>query len=94
MHDLSDSALPDGERKWKAVYTIVEPDRSKGHGKTLWVRIGTAFVNRDQSLNVRLDAMPINATMHIRDYEPRDETRGRRDDSSGAAPAAPPRRLV
>jgi hypothetical protein len=49
----------------KSVYTIV--DRG---GKTFWVRIGVGFTNRDGSLNLRLDAVPVNATLHVRDWEP------------------------
>lgn len=58
----------------KAVYTIVErqteehPDR-----KDLWIQIGLAFVNRDGSLNVRLNALPVNASLHIRDLRSDDE---------------------
>lgn len=55
-------------KKWKAVYTIVE--RAGDSSKKFWLRIGTAFVNRDGSINVKLDAMPTNGTLHIRDYEP------------------------
>lgn len=40
----------------KAVYTIVERGEGK---KPRWVRIGIAFVNRDDSLNVILDAVPV-----------------------------------
>jgi hypothetical protein len=36
------------------------------------VRVGAAFVNRDGSLNVRLDAMPVNGELQIRDYQPRE----------------------
>jgi hypothetical protein len=54
-------------RTWKAVYTIVE---RPGNEKKLWIRVGTAFVNRDLSLNVRLDASPTNGQLHIRDAEP------------------------
>ena len=49
------------------VYTIVprgpkaEPDQ-----KNLWVHIGIAFVNRDGSINARLNALPVNGTIHIR----------------------------
>ena len=56
------------DRKWKAVYTIV--DRQDQSEKKWWVRIGTAFINRDQSMNVHLDAVPTNGSLHIRDYEP------------------------
>lgn len=53
---------PDGPRIWRPVYTIVERT-----GRSHWVRIGTAFVNRDQSLNVLLDAVPVNGQLHIRE---------------------------
>lgn len=46
------------------VYTIVERQRDK---RKLWVRIGTAFRNRDGSLNATLDAVPTNGTLHIRE---------------------------
>ncbi len=52
---------------WKVVYAIVERGPRKH-----WLRIGMAFVNRDGSLNVRLDAMPISGQLHIRDNPPRD----------------------
>ena len=61
-------------RGWKAVYTIVE---RPGAEKKYWVRIGSAFVNRDQSLNVRLDAMPVNGTIHIRDVDEEDLERAK-----------------
>ena len=48
--------------------------------KKFWLRVGSAFVNRDQSLTVRLDATPCNGTLHIRDYEPPPEGGPRRRD--------------
>ena len=50
----------------KIVYAVIE--RS---GRKHWLRIGIAFVNRDGSLNVRLDALPLNGQLHIRDEAPR-----------------------
>lgn len=47
---------------FKVVYAIVERGTSRH-----WLRIGLAFVNADGSLNVRLDAMPLNGQLHIRD---------------------------
>lgn len=52
----------------QAVYTIVK----KADGKDLWLRIGSAFRNRDGSLSVFLDAMPTNGKLQIREYQPRD----------------------
>jgi hypothetical protein len=51
----------------KAVFTIIESDKLE---KPLFRRIGTAFVNRDGSLNVFLDALPANGKLHIRDAKP------------------------
>ena len=47
----------------KVVYSIVrEKDRDD-----YWQRLGIAFVNRDGSLNVKLQGLPINGELHIRD---------------------------
>ena len=54
------------EKKPKGVYVIIERDTLE---KPVFRRIGTAFVNRDASLNVYLDAVPISGRLHIRDVE-------------------------
>ncbi len=53
----------------KQVYTIV----NNGNEKSYWIRIGVAFVNKDGSLNVKLNALPVNGSLHIRDKSERDE---------------------
>jgi len=72
MNDLATQESPPSSTplqtgQYKAVYTIVE---RPGHEKKLWLRIGTARVNRDLSINVKLDAHPANGQLHIRDLEP------------------------
>lgn len=62
------------DRNRKAVYTIVE---RPGMEKKLWVRIGAAFVNQDQSINVKLDAMPVNGSIHIREIDEQELERSR-----------------
>jgi hypothetical protein len=57
--------------KMKIAYVITERE-----GKHYWNRIGVAFVNRDGSLNVRLEAIPVKGELQIRDYVPKDETAG------------------
>ncbi|MCS6858502.1 MAG: hypothetical protein NZM37_12370 [Sandaracinaceae bacterium] len=46
-----------------AVYGIIEQPQS---GRTLWLRVGTAFRNRDGSLNAVLYATPTGGVIHIR----------------------------
>jgi hypothetical protein len=59
--------------KRKVVYTIIESGE-----KSFWREIGCAFVNRDDSLTVLLDALPVNGRLHIRD-KPKDK----KEDSHG-----------
>ncbi len=73
MNDRNDSALEGSGRKWKVVYTIVE-----GRGdKKFWLRVGVGFENRDGSFNIRLDAVPTNGTLHMRDPDPAEQRGGR-----------------
>ena len=48
----------------KIVYTVVE----RGPGKSYWTRVGVGFVNRDGSLNLKLDLFP-NVQIQIRDKQ-------------------------
>lgn len=62
--------------KMKYVYVI----SGKGERK-FWTKIGVAFVNRDGSLNCKLESLPVDGELHIRDAairEDRDGTPGRR----------------
>ena len=52
----------------KVVYTITE----RGE-RNFWNKIGVGHVNRDGSINIKLDAVPVNGTMHIRDWTARDD---------------------
>lgn len=67
----------------KIVYTIAE------HGeRNYWRRIGVAYVNRDGSLNVKLDAVPVNGTMQIRDWTPREDSVEERRRTNGSSQSA------
>lgn len=66
--------------KMKTVFTIVE----RG-GKSYWQRIGVGFVNNDGSVSLKLDAIPINGSMQMRDYEPLGDGRS----GGKRAPSAP-----
>jgi hypothetical protein len=56
------------ESSKKSVYTVIDSDKLQ---RPLFRRIGVAFVNADQSLNVLLDAFPVNGRLHIRAESPR-----------------------
>lgn len=58
-------------KQLKIVYVVTE----KGD-RSFWTRIGVAYPNRDGSLNVKLEAIPLQGHMQIRDYTPREETAG------------------
>ncbi len=62
------------ERVTKEVFTIVERE---GLQKALWVKIGVAWENRDGSIKVILNALPVKGEVLIRDPKPFDDARGR-----------------
>ena len=47
----------------KEVYNIIEGK----DGKSRWVRIGSAFVNKDGSINALLDVYPRDGKLQIRE---------------------------
>jgi len=49
----------------KAVFTVVE----RNPGKSFWTRVGVGFVNQDGSITLRLDAVPVNGVLQVRDWE-------------------------
>ena len=70
----------------KAVYTVI--DRIDGEGKrSFWVRVGAAFVNRDGSFTVKLDALPVNGSLQIRDWPSREDWRSRENNATPASTA-------
>ena len=56
------------QRQIFKVYTVVE---KPGSQKGIWLDIGVASHNRDGSMSAKLDALPVNGTIQIREYEPR-----------------------
>lgn len=40
-------------------------------GRTYWHRLGSAFVNNDGSINLYLDALPVNGKLQVRAEEER-----------------------
>lgn len=75
--------MPQGRVERKAVYVVKDIEGPEGK-RGYWTRIGTAFVNRDGSLNVELEALPVSGRLHIRDF-PAEDQNGRRDERRGRA---------
>jgi hypothetical protein len=75
LHELATPAVEKSPSKRLVVYTIVE---RPGVEKSLWARVGSAWINRDQSINIQLDALPVNGKLHVREPRERSEssTRG------------------
>ncbi len=72
------SVAPGGAVVRKHVYSVTERNE-----KNYWTKIGVAFVNRDGSLTVRLDAHPLNGVLQIRDEDY--SARNRADENGGGA---------
>lgn len=66
------------------IYTVVEkPGASKG----IWLEIGVATENRDGSISGKLDCLPVNGSIQVRQWEPRrhDNGEARRADEKAAS---------
>lgn len=63
----------------KVVYTVVE----RAPGRSAWTKIGVGFINRDGSMNLKLDALPLNGTLQVRDWEERDAMRRPQEGQDG-----------
>jgi hypothetical protein len=74
-------------KRMKIVYTIVEREKQKSY----WVKCGVAFVNNDGSINVKLDCLPTNGTMQLRDYDPQSDRLGERSSERAERTSGPDR---
>lgn len=55
------------------------------NGKTWWMRVGRAYINKDGSTNVYLEAFPANKKLQIRDWDEDDRKRQASLDLGGGA---------
>lgn len=66
--------------KMKAVYHI-----TTRNSKRYWTRVGIGFVNRDGSINVKLDAVPVNGELQVRDFADEESSVAAERSTNGAA---------
>lgn len=59
----------------KKMYKVISPVQGKNGDTVYWMRIGSAFENKDDSLNVYLDAFPKNFQLQIREITEEDRRR-------------------
>lgn len=72
----------------KEVFTVSEYTKD-GEKKSRWTKVGVAFPNKDGSLSVLLEALPVNGRLQIRDPRPKDGDRaGARSYNPDADPFA------
>jgi hypothetical protein len=65
------STQSQSQRAMKSIYAVNE----RG-GRSFWTRIGVGFENRDGSLTIKLDALPVNGTLQVREWESEKFARG------------------
>ncbi len=51
-------------RKRFNVFSIAQKNNANG---AVWARAGTAYTNRDGSLNIYLDVLPLEGQLHLRE---------------------------
>lgn len=56
----------------RTVYAITEREGAR----SVWTRIGSAWTNRDGSVTVRLDALPVSGILQVRDDDPSQKAGG------------------
>ena len=74
-----ESAENQNRKRVLKIYTIVKKENM---AKGIWLEIGVASENRDGSLSGKLDALPSNGTIHIREFEQNQNNGFRKKDQS------------
>lgn len=59
---MSNETKEEGSKRLQ-VFSI----KDDGKGKSVWVKAGSAWKNRDGSINVYLDFLPLDGKLHIRE---------------------------
>lgn len=62
---MAESSLPESENRGGRrlhVFSI-----KTGPNGSVWVRAGTAWYNRDGSINIYLDVLPLDGKLHLRE---------------------------
>lgn len=60
----------ENKKSYKHVFMV---NKSEDGERSYWTKIGVAFVNRDNSLTVELNAIPLSGRLQIRDPKGKEE---------------------
>lgn len=67
------------------VFSIKETKQADGKLTSVWVRAGSAWVNRDGSFNVYLDVLPLDGKLHVREAVEKRDGDSRPQQAEGVA---------
>lgn len=67
------------------VFVVTEREQG-GEKRSFWTKVGSAFQNKDGSVTVKLEALPLSGTLQIRDAETPEEREARKSARSNNAP--------
>ena len=56
----------------KRMFKVISPIEKKDGGTKYWMRVGTGFTNKDDSINIYLDAWPKNFQLQLRELDEED----------------------
>jgi len=74
QHDTTNANASAARPLPRQVFAITERDGAR----STWTRIGNAWNNKDGSITIRLDALPVSGILQVRDPDERRENGGAR----------------
>ncbi len=60
----------ENKKSYKQVFMV---EKSEDGERSFWTKVGVAFVNKDNSLTVELNAIPLSGRLQIRDPKPKED---------------------
>lgn len=60
----------------KEILAVKEYENKQGEKKSIWIRVGSAFENKDGSMNLFFDTFPVSKdikTIQVREAKPKEE---------------------
>ena len=79
------------KKMWKVICPVEKKDGTGTH----WAKLGVAYGNKDESINLYLDSLPLNGKLQLREWSEeelreRDQRRGGNPSRSSPSNLQPP----